>query len=153
MIVAGGLRNINVIIKLVICFIYDYSGFNRVYLSDESWGKIYGWADGRKISGLSKTNKEINSIDILKITCARCGCEMAWRILWWISLDWSGYAKGFRKNPALKIWQNSRNYYCLYCMKQRLYIDTSVFGGYFDEEFSEFTRPLFESSQGSILKW
>ena len=27
-------------------------------------------------------------------------------------------------------------------MKQRLYIDTSVFGGYFDEEFSEFTRPL-----------
>jgi predicted nucleic acid-binding protein len=29
-------------------------------------------------------------------------------------------------------------------MKQRLYIDTSVFGGFFDEEFSEFTRPLFE---------
>ena len=29
-------------------------------------------------------------------------------------------------------------------MKQRLYIDTSVFGGYFDEEFSEFTIPLFE---------
>ena len=28
-------------------------------------------------------------------------------------------------------------------MKQRLYIDTSVFGGYFDEEFSEFTSPLF----------
>lgn len=28
-------------------------------------------------------------------------------------------------------------------MKQRLYIDTSVFGGYFDEEFSEFTKPLF----------
>jgi predicted nucleic acid-binding protein len=32
-------------------------------------------------------------------------------------------------------------------MKQRLYIDTSVFGGYFDEEFSEFTRPLFERLQ------
>ncbi|HBF87657.1 MAG TPA: PIN domain protein [Bacteroidales bacterium] len=29
-------------------------------------------------------------------------------------------------------------------MKQRLYIDTSVFGGFFDEEFSEFTKPLFE---------
>ena len=29
-------------------------------------------------------------------------------------------------------------------MKQRLYLDTSVFGGYFDEEFLEFTRPLFE---------
>ncbi len=29
-------------------------------------------------------------------------------------------------------------------MKQRLYIDTSVFGGYFDEEFSEYTIPLFE---------
>jgi predicted nucleic acid-binding protein len=29
-------------------------------------------------------------------------------------------------------------------MKQRIYIDTSVFGGYFDEEFSEHTRPLFE---------
>ena len=29
-------------------------------------------------------------------------------------------------------------------MKQRLYLDTSVFGGYFDEEFSEHTIPLFE---------
>lgn len=29
-------------------------------------------------------------------------------------------------------------------MKQRLYIDTSVFGGYFDIEFEEFTKPLFE---------
>ena len=29
-------------------------------------------------------------------------------------------------------------------MKQRVYIDTSVFGGYFDEEFSEHTIPLFE---------
>jgi len=29
-------------------------------------------------------------------------------------------------------------------MKQRIYIDTSVFGGYFDEEFSDFTKPLFE---------
>lgn len=29
-------------------------------------------------------------------------------------------------------------------MKQRLYIDTSVFGGHFDIEFAEFTVPLFE---------
>lgn len=29
-------------------------------------------------------------------------------------------------------------------MKQRIYIDTSVFGGYFDEEFSENTIPLFD---------
>jgi predicted nucleic acid-binding protein len=29
-------------------------------------------------------------------------------------------------------------------MKQRIYIDTSVFGGYFDEEFSEHTVPLFD---------
>jgi hypothetical protein len=29
-------------------------------------------------------------------------------------------------------------------MKQRIYIDTSVFGGYFDEEFSEHTMPLFD---------
>jgi predicted nucleic acid-binding protein len=29
-------------------------------------------------------------------------------------------------------------------VKQRLYIDTSVFGGHFDEEFAEFTIPLFE---------
>ena len=29
-------------------------------------------------------------------------------------------------------------------MKQRIYIDTSVFCGYFDEEFSEFTIPLFK---------
>jgi predicted nucleic acid-binding protein len=32
-------------------------------------------------------------------------------------------------------------------MKQRLYIDTSVFGGFFDEEFSELTKPLFERLQ------
>lgn len=29
-------------------------------------------------------------------------------------------------------------------MKQRLYIDTSVFGGYYDEEFEGFTKPLFQ---------
>jgi predicted nucleic acid-binding protein len=29
-------------------------------------------------------------------------------------------------------------------VKQRIYIDTSVFGGYFDEEFAEYTVPLFE---------
>ena len=29
-------------------------------------------------------------------------------------------------------------------MKPRLYLDTSVFGGYFDGEFSEHTIPLFE---------
>ena len=29
-------------------------------------------------------------------------------------------------------------------MRQRIYIDTSVFGDYFDEEFSEHTIPLFE---------
>jgi len=28
-------------------------------------------------------------------------------------------------------------------VKQRIYIDTSVFGGYYDEEFSEHTIPLF----------
>lgn len=28
-------------------------------------------------------------------------------------------------------------------MQQRLYIDTSVFGGFYDEEFEEFTKPLF----------
>jgi predicted nucleic acid-binding protein len=37
-------------------------------------------------------------------------------------------------------------------MKQRLYIDTSVFGGYYDEEFSEFTRPLFERLQQGEFK-
>ncbi len=29
-------------------------------------------------------------------------------------------------------------------MRQRVYIDTSVFGGYFDEEFSAHTIPLFD---------
>ena len=29
-------------------------------------------------------------------------------------------------------------------MKQRIYIDTSVYGGYFDEEFMEHTIPLFD---------
>jgi hypothetical protein len=28
--------------------------------------------------------------------------------------------------------------------KHRIYLDTSVFGGYFDKEFKEFTAPLFE---------
>ena len=37
-------------------------------------------------------------------------------------------------------------------MKQRLYIDTSVFGGYYDEEFLEFTRPLFERLQKGEFK-
>lgn len=30
-------------------------------------------------------------------------------------------------------------------MKSRIYLDTSVFGGYFDDEFSEHTIPLFEN--------
>ena len=34
-------------------------------------------------------------------------------------------------------------------MKQRVYIDTSVFGGYFDEEFSEQTISLFDSIRNS----
>lgn len=29
-------------------------------------------------------------------------------------------------------------------VKQRLYIDTSVFGGYYDKEFKEFTKPLID---------
>ena len=29
-------------------------------------------------------------------------------------------------------------------MEQRYYIDTSVFGGYFDEEFEAHTIPLFQ---------
>lgn len=37
-------------------------------------------------------------------------------------------------------------------MKQRLYIDTSVFGGFFDEEFSEFTKPLFGRIQNGEFK-
>lgn len=37
-------------------------------------------------------------------------------------------------------------------MKQRIYIDTSVFGGYFDEEFSEFTKPLFDRLQHGEFK-
>ncbi|MDR0581433.1 MAG: hypothetical protein LBG31_00550 [Prevotellaceae bacterium] len=32
-------------------------------------------------------------------------------------------------------------------MKQRVYIDTSVVGGYFDEEFAKDTVPFFESLQ------
>lgn len=28
-------------------------------------------------------------------------------------------------------------------MKQRIYIDTSVFGGFYDTEFEEYTKPLF----------
>jgi hypothetical protein len=28
--------------------------------------------------------------------------------------------------------------------KQGIYLDTSIFGGPFDEEFKEYTKPLFE---------
>ncbi len=34
-------------------------------------------------------------------------------------------------------------------MKQRIYIDTSVVGGYFDEEFKEATIKLFERLQNN----
>jgi len=33
--------------------------------------------------------------------------------------------------------------------KQRIYLDTSVFGGLHDEEFKEFTKPLFERIKNS----
>jgi len=37
-------------------------------------------------------------------------------------------------------------------MKLRLYLDTSVFGGFFDDEFSEHTIPLFERiSKGEFI--
>jgi hypothetical protein len=37
-------------------------------------------------------------------------------------------------------------------MKQRIYIDTSVVGGYFDEEFAEYTIPLFDRiSNGEFI--
>lgn len=37
-------------------------------------------------------------------------------------------------------------------MKQRLYIDTSVFGGFFDVEFEEYTKPLFDRiSMGEFI--
>lgn len=34
-------------------------------------------------------------------------------------------------------------------MKQRIYIDTSVFGGFYDDEFAEHTKPLFERLQNN----
>lgn len=37
-------------------------------------------------------------------------------------------------------------------MKQRIYLDTSVVGGYFDDEFSEDTIPFFERvKSGEII--
>lgn len=38
-------------------------------------------------------------------------------------------------------------------MKHRIYIDTSVFGGYFDEEFEEYSKKFFDkiSQTGSII--
>ena len=40
-------------------------------------------------------------------------------------------------------------YYC--CMKQRIYLDTSVIGGAFDEEFNETTNLLFEMVVNKIF--
>ena len=37
-------------------------------------------------------------------------------------------------------------------MKLKLYVDTSVFGGYFDDEFEEFTKPLFDKIQKGDFK-
>ena len=36
--------------------------------------------------------------------------------------------------------------------RQKIYFDTSVFGGYFDSEFTEFTLPLFERVKKGELK-
>ena len=37
-------------------------------------------------------------------------------------------------------------------MKQRVYIDTSVVGGFYDVEFEEYSRPLFDKiNQGEII--
>lgn len=37
-------------------------------------------------------------------------------------------------------------------IKQRIYLDTSVFGGYYDKEFSEYTIPLFERVRKGEIK-
>jgi predicted nucleic acid-binding protein len=37
-------------------------------------------------------------------------------------------------------------------VKQRVYIDTSVFGGYYDDEFAEHTRPLFDRIKNNEFK-
>ena len=37
-------------------------------------------------------------------------------------------------------------------MKQRVHIDTSVFGGYYDNEFAEHTRPLFDRLKNNEFK-
>jgi len=36
-------------------------------------------------------------------------------------------------------------------MKNRIYIDTSVVGGYFDEEFSEVTQALFKRLENNEI--
>jgi len=38
-------------------------------------------------------------------------------------------------------------------MKQRIYIDTSVIGGYFDEEFKEATSKLFDRLENNEIKF
>jgi predicted nucleic acid-binding protein len=37
-------------------------------------------------------------------------------------------------------------------VKQRVYIDTSVFGGYYDDEFAEHTSPLFNRLKNNEFK-
>jgi len=37
-------------------------------------------------------------------------------------------------------------------VKQRIYIDTSVFGGYYDDEFAEHTKPLFNRLKNNEFK-
>ena len=37
-------------------------------------------------------------------------------------------------------------------MLQRIYVDTSVIGGYFDHEFTEFSKPLFDKVKKGKIK-
>lgn len=50
---------------------------------------------------------------------------------------------GFFISKKFRLNTNEKKLYS-YTVKQRLYIDTSVFGGHFDVEFEAFTIPLFE---------
>jgi hypothetical protein len=51
----------------------------------------------------------------------------------------SSIAHGLKKSFAL--WRERRYYLC---MMERIYLDTSVFGGYFDHEFEIWSKILFD---------
>ena len=58
----------------------------------------------------------------------------------------------FANFQHLKTFRNNQNKNCIFVLiKQRIYIDTSVVGAYFDEEFEDATRRFFDRLENNEI--